>query len=45
MVVHETQGFILVQGVVHANPYFSGVAALVFVYSITEAAAPRYEVD
>jgi hypothetical protein len=30
---------------VHANPYSSGVAALVFVCSITGVVAPRYEVD
>jgi hypothetical protein len=30
-------GFILVRGVVHANSYFSGVAALVFVCSIIGA--------
>jgi hypothetical protein len=45
MVAHETQGFILVYGVVHANPYSSGAAALVFICSITGAIAPRYEVD
>ena len=42
---HETQRFILVQGVVHANPYSSGAAALVFICSITETVAPSYEVD
>ena len=45
MVAYETQRFILVRGVVHANPYSSGVAALVFVCSITGAVAPSYEVD
>ena len=30
---------------VHANPYSSGAAALVFVCSITGAIAPSYEVD
>ena len=46
MVAHETQGFILVRGAVRANPYSSGVAALlVFVYSIIGAVAPSYEVD
>jgi hypothetical protein len=30
---------------VRANPYSSGAAALVFVYSITGAVAPSYEVD
>ena len=30
----ETQRFILVQGAVRANPYFSGAAALVFICSI-----------
>ena len=30
---------------VHANPYSSGAAALVFVCSITGAVAPSYEVD
>jgi hypothetical protein len=44
MVVHETQGFILVRGVVCAKPYSSGAAALVFVYSITGATAPSYDV-
>ena len=45
MVAHETQRFILVRGVVHANPYSSGAVALVFVCSITEDVAPSYEVD
>jgi hypothetical protein len=45
MVAHETQRFILVWGVVHANPYSNGVAALVFVCLITGAIAPSYEVD
>jgi hypothetical protein len=45
MVAHKTQGFILVQGVVHANLYFSGAAALVFICSITGVVAPSYEVD
>jgi hypothetical protein len=45
MVAYETQKFILVRGVVHANPYFSCVAALVFVCSITGVVAPSYEVD
>jgi hypothetical protein len=31
--------------VVHANPYSSGVAALVFVCSITWAVAPSYKID
>ena len=30
---------------VHANPYSSGAAALVFVCSITGVVAPSYEVD
>ena len=30
---------------VHANPYSSGAAALVFVCSITGDVAPSYEVD
>ena len=30
---------------IHANPYSSGVAALVFICSITRAIAPSYEVD
>ena len=45
MVAHETWRFILVRGVVHANPYSSGVAALVFVCSIIGVVAPSYEVD
>ena len=45
MVAHVTQIFILVRGMVHANPYSSGVAALVFICSITGDAAPSYEVD
>jgi hypothetical protein len=45
MVGHETQRFILVQGMVDAKHYTSGVAALVFVCSITEAIALSYEVD
>ena len=45
MVAHETQRFILVWGVVHANPYSSGVAALVFVRSIIRVVAPSCEVD
>ena len=45
MVAHETQRFILVQGMVRAKPYSSGATALVFVCSITEAIAPNYEVD
>ena len=45
MVVHETQESILVRDVVRANPYSSGAAALVFVYSITGAVAPSYKVD
>ena len=45
MVAHETHIFILVRGTVHANPYSSGAAALVFVCSITRAIAPSYEVD
>ena len=39
------QRFILVRGAVRAKPYSSGVAALVFVCSITGAVAPSYEVD
>jgi hypothetical protein len=30
---------------VHANPYSSGAAALVFVCSITGIIAPSYEID
>jgi hypothetical protein len=45
MVAHETQRFILVRGVVRAKSYSSGVAALVFVCSITGAVAPSYKVD
>ena len=45
MVTHETQRFILVWGMVHANPYSSGAAALVFVRSIIRVVAPSYEVD
>jgi hypothetical protein len=46
MVVHETQGFILVWGAVHAKPYSSGVAALlVFVCSVTGVIVPIYAVD
>ena len=45
MVAHETQRFILVWAVVHANPYSSGAAALVFMCSITRVVAPTYEVD
>ena len=45
MVAHETQIFILVRGVVHANPYSSGATTLVFVCSITGDVAPSYEVD
>ena len=45
MVAHKTQKFILVQGAVHANPYSSGAAALVFVCLITGAIAPSYIVD
>ena len=45
MVAHETQRFILVRGAVHAKPYSSGAAALVFVCSITGVVAPSYEVD
>jgi hypothetical protein len=44
MVVHETQGFILVWGTMRPNPYSSGAAALVFVYSITGVVAPSYDV-
>jgi hypothetical protein len=44
MVVHETQGFILVRGVVYAKPYSSGTAVLVFVYSITRVVARSYDV-
>ena len=45
MVAHETQRFILVWDVVHAYPYSSGAATLVFICSITRAVAPSYEVD
>ena len=45
MVAHETQGFILIRGVVHANPYSSGAAALVFICSIIGVVTPSYEVD
>jgi len=45
MVAHETQRFILVRGVLHANPYSSAAAALVFVCSIIGVVAPSYEVD
>ena len=45
MVAHKTQRFILVRGVVHANPYSNGATALVFVCSITGVVAPSYEVD
>ena len=45
MVAHRTQRFILVRGAVRTNPYSSGVAALVFVCSITGAVAPSYLVD
>jgi hypothetical protein len=45
MVAHEIQRFILVWSVVHANPYFSGATALVFVCAITGAVSPSYEVD
>jgi hypothetical protein len=45
VVAHEIQGFILVRGIVYANPYCSGAAALVFVCSITKVVAPSYEVD
>ena len=45
MVAHEAQRFILVLGMVHANPYSSSVAALVFVCSIIGAVAPSYEED
>ena len=45
MVAHKTQRFILVRGMVHANPYSSGATALVFVCTITGAVAPSYEVD
>jgi hypothetical protein len=45
MVAHVAQRFILVRGVVHANPYSSGAAALVFICSITGAIAPSYEID
>jgi hypothetical protein len=44
MVVHETQRFILVRDVMHAKPYSSGVAGLVFIYSITGVVAPSYDV-
>ena len=45
MVAHETQRFILVWGAVRAKPYSSGVAALVFICSITWVVAPSYKVD
>jgi hypothetical protein len=45
MVAHETQRFILVQGAMRAKPYSSGVAALVFVWSIIGVVAPSYKVD
>ena len=45
MVGQETQRFILVRSMVHANPYSSGATAFVFVCSITGAVAPSYEVD
>jgi hypothetical protein len=45
MVAHETKRFMMVQGMVHANPYFSGVAALIFVCSIIGVVALSYEVD
>jgi hypothetical protein len=45
MIVHQTQGLILVWGMVCANPYSSGVVALVFVYSTIGVLAPSYEVD
>ena len=45
MVPHETQRFILVRGVVHANPYSSGAESLIFVCSIIGVVAPSYEVD
>ena len=45
MVAHETQGFLLVQGTVRANPYSSGAATLVLVCSIIGVAPPSYEVD
>ena len=45
MVAQETQRFILVWGMVHANPYSSGAVALIFIYSITGSVAPSYEVD
>jgi hypothetical protein len=45
MVAHETQRFIPVRGVIYANPYSSGAAALVFVSSITGVVAPSYEID
>ena len=41
---HTRQRFILVQGMVHANPYYSGAATLVFVCSIIGVDAPSYEV-
>ena len=45
MVAHETQRFILVRDAVHAKPYSSGKAALVFVCSITRIVTLNYEVD
>jgi hypothetical protein len=45
MVAHETQGFILVRGMVHAKSYSSGATAIVFVCSIIGVVAPNYEVD
>ena len=43
MVAHETQRFILVRDVVHANPYSSGAATLIFICSIIRVVAPSYE--
>jgi hypothetical protein len=45
MIAHETQRFILVQDMIHANPYSRGAVALVFICSIIGAVAPSYEVD
>ena len=45
MVAHEAQRFILVLGMVHANPYSSVAATVVFICSITGVVAPSYEED
>jgi hypothetical protein len=43
MVAPETQRFILIQGAVCAKPNSNGVAALIFVCTITGVVAPSYE--